>query len=202
MVFSKRLGSWRRTQEHWVLTLDPTELGPNTWSKANWFCVWSPQENYNKIIIFRNPRIFITQIIIFFTLILWIIIKIIIFITQIIIFLIWIFWIIRKVIIFITQIIRPKRIGSWQRTQEIWILSRTQAKWVLSQDPRSSGPYYAGPKRNGSWRRTHEEWVLTMDPTNLMQDPRLRLASRATSAQCVCSLGPAAPRGAPAPKAC
>jgi hypothetical protein len=50
-----------------------------------------------KRIIFRNPRIFITQIIIFFILILRIIIKIIIFITQIII--------LRNPRIFITQII-------------------------------------------------------------------------------------------------
>jgi hypothetical protein len=44
----KRLGSRPRTQEHWVLTPDPIELGSDTKPKANWFCVWSTQENYNK----------------------------------------------------------------------------------------------------------------------------------------------------------
>ena len=58
-----------------------------------------------QITILRNPRIFITQIIIFSILILLIIIKIIIFITQIILFVILIILIVLKIIIFGTQII-------------------------------------------------------------------------------------------------
>jgi hypothetical protein len=84
---------------YWVLPPNPILLGPDA----------GPNRIIIKIIIF------ITQIIIFFLLILWIIIKIIIFITQIIIFknarilltqiilfLRWIVRIIIKIIIFIT----------------------------------------------------------------------------------------------------
>jgi len=82
-------------------------------------------------------------------------------IIQIILFLILILSIIIKIIIFITQIIifrnpRLKNIGSWQMTQDDWVLTqgksigswcRTQQNWVQTQDPRPIGSASGAPKR-------------------------------------------------------
>jgi hypothetical protein len=69
----------------------------------------------------------ITQIILFFISILWVIIKIIIFITKIIIFLILTLWVIREIIIFIThyyikkteEYLQHKLFGSWRGPCEL-----------------------------------------------------------------------------------
>jgi hypothetical protein len=107
---------------------------------------WTHYNIFDRILwVIIKIIIFITQIIICFIWILWFIRKIIIFIQLIILFFRWILWIIRKIIIFITQIIilinsKPKRIGSWRRTQKTW---------VLTQDPSEMGPD-ARPMSSGS----------------------------------------------------
>jgi hypothetical protein len=45
----KQNESWRRIQAHWILTSNPTELGPHTGPKGNWFYVRSTKESYSKL---------------------------------------------------------------------------------------------------------------------------------------------------------
>jgi hypothetical protein len=84
----------------------------------------------------------ITQIILFFILILWVIIKIIIFITQIIIFLILTLWVIREIIIFITHIIILRKLKNIYNTNYLG----------LGEDLCELGPE-VGPIRLGSCAR-------------------------------------------------
>jgi len=69
----KRNESWCRTQERWILTVNPMELSLNAGATTNGYYMRAPKRIIIKIIIF------IAQIIIFFILIIWIVIKIIIF---------------------------------------------------------------------------------------------------------------------------
>ena len=60
----------------------------------------------------------------------------------------------------------PKKIGSWHRTHDLWILMSDLKKWILTQHPKKLSPGTASISF-GSRRRTQENWVLTGDPIRL-----------------------------------